>query len=271
MPAQVFQPTADHLSIRVSLWTTHDGALRILAEPVNDINLKRSRQLFAAKTSELRGRAIDLPVDEFSRVWQGFRAGVYAGQWGNLCSSCVAAPLSGVSSSKLSESFASGVLCFYTKGSAITALVRVTVQLEFGSDGEVQCVSFCYVSISACFSRSLLAFRSPVAVSQHPLSTAMARLGPVVGQLFAITLQPKLYGISLNYSQIGQVSSPSATDCKGTAVSTSTFTYGTTDMTVADIQPTTGRLSRGTWNRNTGGGIADYTTCNPTNKSGQLI
>ena len=92
--------------------------------------------------------------------------------------------------------------------------------------------------------------------------------GPVVGQLFAITLQPKLYGISLNYSQIGQVSSPSATDCKGTAVSTSTFTYGTTDMTVADIQPTTGRLCAGTWNRNTGGGIADYTTCNPTNKSG---
>jgi hypothetical protein len=92
--------------------------------------------------------------------------------------------------------------------------------------------------------------------------------GPVVGQLFAITLQPKLYGISLNYSEIGQVSSPSATDCKGTAVSTSTFTYGTTDMTVADVQPTTGRLCAGTWNRNTGGGIADFTTCNPTNKSG---
>jgi hypothetical protein len=94
--------------------------------------------------------------------------------------------------------------------------------------------------------------------------------GPVVGQLFAITLQPKLYGISLNYAEIGQVSSPAATDCKGTAVSSSTFTYGTTDMTVADVQPTTGRLCAGTWNRNTGGGIADYTTCNPTNKSGTV-
>jgi len=92
--------------------------------------------------------------------------------------------------------------------------------------------------------------------------------GPVVGQLFAITLQPKLYGISLNYAQIGQVSAPAATDCKGTAVSASSFTYGTTDMTVADVQPTTGRLCAGTWNRNTGGGIADFTTCNPTNKSG---
>jgi trimeric autotransporter adhesin len=92
--------------------------------------------------------------------------------------------------------------------------------------------------------------------------------GPIVGQLFAITLQPKLYGISLNNAEIGQVSSPAATDCKGTAVSTSTFTYGTTDMTLADVQPTTGRLCGGTWNRNTGGGIPDYTTCNPTNKSG---
>jgi hypothetical protein len=92
--------------------------------------------------------------------------------------------------------------------------------------------------------------------------------GPVVGQLFAVTLQPKLYGLSFNYAEIGQVSAPSATDCKGSAVSVSTYTYGTTDMTVADVQPTTGKLCAGTWNRNTGGGIADYTTCNPTNKSG---
>ncbi len=92
--------------------------------------------------------------------------------------------------------------------------------------------------------------------------------GPQVGQLFAIALQPQLYGISLNYAETGQVSSPSATDCKGTAVSSSTYTYGTTDMTVADVVPSSGRLCAGTWNRNSGGGIADYTTCNPTYKSG---
>ncbi len=92
--------------------------------------------------------------------------------------------------------------------------------------------------------------------------------GPVVGQLFAITLQPKLYGLSLNFAEIGQVSSPSSTDCKGSSVSVGTYIYGTTDMTVADVQPSTGRLCAGTWNRNTGGGIADYTTCIPTNKSG---
>jgi hypothetical protein len=39
-------------------------------------------------------------------------------------------------------------------------------------------------------------------------------------------------------------------------------------MTIADVQPTTGRLCAGTWNRNSGGGIPDFTYCTPTNKSG---
>ena len=33
-------------------------------------------------------------------------------------------------------------------------------------------------------------------------------------------------------------------------------------------QPTNGRLCAGTWNRNSGGGIPDFTFCNPTGKSG---
>ncbi len=93
--------------------------------------------------------------------------------------------------------------------------------------------------------------------------------GPIVGQPFAITLQPRIFGISLNYAQIGQVSAPSATDCKGTAATISSYTYGVfdangqADMTIADVAPTTGKLCAGTWNRNSGGGIADFTTCNP--------
>jgi hypothetical protein len=100
--------------------------------------------------------------------------------------------------------------------------------------------------------------------------------GPVVGQIATINLQPKIFGISLNFAQIGQVSSPAAIDCKGTTVSVTGYTYATflpngqPDMTIADVQPTTGRLCAGTWNRNTGGGIADFTTCNPTNKSGTV-
>jgi trimeric autotransporter adhesin len=121
----------------------------------------------------------------------------------------------------------------------------------------------------------LLLFTIPFGISISGCSKTAAVVycnggdsGPVVGQLFSITLQPKLYGISLGYAEIGQVSTPAATDCKGTTVSVNAFSYGTTDMTLADVQPTTGRLCAGTWNRNTGGGIPDYTTCNATNKSG---
>jgi trimeric autotransporter adhesin len=98
--------------------------------------------------------------------------------------------------------------------------------------------------------------------------------GIPVGQVTTISLDPKLTGISLNFAQIGQVSTPVATDCKGTVESVTKYTYatflanGTPDMTIADINPTTGQLCAGTWNRNTGGGIADFTTCNPTNKTG---
>lgn len=104
--------------------------------------------------------------------------------------------------------------------------------------------------------------------------------GPIVGQVSTITLTPKIYGISLNQGQIGQVATPQATDCKGSAVSISSYTYGVFDasghqnndlLQVADVVPSgveAGKLCAGNWNRNTGGGIPDYTTCNPTGRSG---
>ena len=92
--------------------------------------------------------------------------------------------------------------------------------------------------------------------------------GATTGQVSSITLTPIVYGISLNFAEIGQVSTPSATDCKGASASAGNYTYGTTDMTIADVQPNTGRVCAGTWNRNSGGGIPDYTVCNPTNKAG---
>lgn len=98
--------------------------------------------------------------------------------------------------------------------------------------------------------------------------------GPIVGQVATITLQPQIFGISLNQGEIGQVGSPVAKDCKGTTETVKSYTYatfdanGTPDITIADVQPTTGRLCAGTWNRNTGGGIADFTNCIPTGKSG---
>jgi hypothetical protein len=101
--------------------------------------------------------------------------------------------------------------------------------------------------------------------------------GVPVGQVTTITLSPQIFGISLNFAQIGQVGTPVATDCKGTTETVSKYTYGTflangtPDMTIADVEPTTGKLCAGTWNRNTGGGIPDFTTCNPTNKSGTVF
>jgi trimeric autotransporter adhesin len=96
--------------------------------------------------------------------------------------------------------------------------------------------------------------------------------GPVVGQVATITLSSSLAttGESLNYGQMGQALSATAQDCKGNAVSVKSFTYASTSSfgantnggpIFADINPSSGQVCGGTWNRNTGGGIADFTTC----------
>ncbi len=98
--------------------------------------------------------------------------------------------------------------------------------------------------------------------------------GPVVGQVASISLSPTLatVGESLNYGQIGQALNASAIDCKGNAVSVQSFTYSSTSSfgvnqnggaIIADINPSNGQVCGGTWNRNSGGGIPDYTTCIP--------
>ena len=65
-----------------------------------------------------------------------------------------------------------------------------------------------------------------------------------MGQVKTITQSPQIFGISLNFAQIGQVSTPVATDCKGTTETVSHYTYGTflangtPDLTIADVEPT---------------------------------
>jgi len=71
-------------------------------------------------------------------------------------------------------------------------------------------------------------------------------------------------GLSIAFGQTLQVAAPQAKTCKGTAASASSYTYGTTNNQLVDISPT-GNLCAGTWNRNTGGGIANYTICNYPN------
>lgn len=96
--------------------------------------------------------------------------------------------------------------------------------------------------------------------------------GPQVGQVSKITLSSSLAttGESLNYAQIGTALSASAIDCKNNAVSVKAFTYSSTSSfendtnggpVFADINPSNGQVCGGNWNRNTGGGVKDYTLC----------
>jgi hypothetical protein len=98
--------------------------------------------------------------------------------------------------------------------------------------------------------------------------------GPVVGQVASITLAPNFAttGESLNYGQMGSQLSATAYDCKGNTVSVKSYTYASTSSfnenepggaIFADINPTTGQVCGGTWNRNTGGAVPNYTTCTP--------
>lgn len=80
--------------------------------------------------------------------------------------------------------------------------------------------------------------------------------------VYAIDLEPKTTGLSMAFGQERQINAPSATTCKGTTASVSKFEYATTNNRLLDISPT-GNMCAGTWNRNTGGGIPDYTICSP--------
>ena len=48
---------------------------------------------------------------------------------------------------------------------------------------------------------------------------------------------------------------------QGPSANVSTYSYATTNNQLVDISPT-GKICAGTWNRNSGGGIPDYTICN---------
>lgn len=107
------------------------------------------------------------------------------------------------------------------------------------------------ISISGCAKKTTVAY-----------CNASTGSGVQIGQLNHIVLQPVVYGISLNYGQIGQVSTPASTDCQGTSVSVNAFTYASRDISVVDVNPSTGALCAGSWNRKQNV-IPDYTVCTP--------
>ena len=108
------------------------------------------------------------------------------------------------------------------------------------------------ISISGCTRNPAAAYCNGVGYGQKITDVA------------SIFLQPQTTGLSVAFGQTVQVSSPTAENCKGTAATVASYTYGTTNNQIADISPS-GNICAGTWNRNTGGGIANYTYCNPPN------
>lgn len=87
--------------------------------------------------------------------------------------------------------------------------------------------------------------------------------GPKKNEVHAIDLEPKTTGISLSWGQTAQLGTPSATSCgAGNPISVGHYDYGSTNLQLADISPT-GNVCAGTWNRNSPGGIADYSICTP--------
>ena len=89
--------------------------------------------------------------------------------------------------------------------------------------------------------------------------------GPIVGQAYTISLSPNLatIGESLNYGQIASGLAATTADCKGNSVSVTKYTFASTNINIADINPATGAVCGGTWNRNSGSGIPDFTICSP--------
>lgn len=79
----------------------------------------------------------------------------------------------------------------------------------------------------------------------------------------SISLGPASTGISLAYGQTGQLNQPTATNCNGGSVSVAHYIYGSNNLNLADINPGTGAICAGTWNRHSASGIPDFTICTP--------
>ncbi len=83
-----------------------------------------------------------------------------------------------------------------------------------------------------------------------------------ISQVYQIVLQPTNSTVSLAYGQTRILASPTAENCIGNTVGVASYSYGSTNPSLLDVSPG-GVLCAGTWNRNSGGGIQNYTVCTP--------
>jgi len=108
------------------------------------------------------------------------------------------------------------------------------------------------ISISGCY-------RNPAAAYCNGVGYGMK-----ITDLDKILFQQYATGISMAFGQTRNLGLPQAENCKDDTVNVSSFSYGSTNRQFLDISPS-GNMCAGTWNRNTGGGIADYTICSKPN------
>lgn len=96
-----------------------------------------------------------------------------------------------------------------------------------------------------------------------------AGFGPKTSDIYAVRLPASqaAVGISLAYGQIGQITTPVATNCKGSTLSTGAATFGSSNLNLVDVS-TTGQICGGSWNRFSAGGIPDFTICTPSPTAG---
>lgn len=90
--------------------------------------------------------------------------------------------------------------------------------------------------------------------------------GVLTTQVVYVTLQPETTGLSLAWGQTASLSSPQAFNCNHDSQSVSKWVYGSSNLLLADISPS-GQVCGGTWNRNSPGGVPDFTICTPPSGS----
>jgi trimeric autotransporter adhesin len=86
--------------------------------------------------------------------------------------------------------------------------------------------------------------------------------GITTSQVVYVTLGPEVTGISLAWGQTGSLGAPQAFNCTGGSASVSKYTYASSNLLLADISPS-GTICAGTWNRNSPGGVPDFSICTP--------
>lgn len=86
--------------------------------------------------------------------------------------------------------------------------------------------------------------------------------GVTTSQVVYVTLQPEATGLSLAWGQTGSLSAPQAYNCQGGSESVTRWLYASSNLQLADISPS-GQVCAGTWNRNSPGGVPDFSICTP--------